>query len=98
VVEGNAAALLDPAKTIVQVDTVNNADAKQKLLQSNWSTVLLESNNVLRLQMDKAAIPALIKDMTDMSIGVLSVQPRHSLEDYFLSLTTQQPHAHTAAN
>jgi ABC-type multidrug transport system ATPase subunit len=98
VVEGNAAELLDPAKTIVQVDSVDNANAKQKLLQSKWGNVLLESSNVLRLQMNKAEIPALIKDMADMNIGVLSVQPRHSLEDYFLSLTTQQPYAYAAAN
>ncbi len=98
VVEGNAAELLDPAKTIVQADTVNNEDAKQKLLQSKWSSLLLESNNTLRLQMNKADIPALITDMTAMNIGVLSVQPRHSLEDYFLSLTTQQPYAYAAAN
>jgi ABC-type multidrug transport system ATPase subunit len=98
VVEGNAAELLDPAKTIVQVDAVNNEEAKQKLQQSKWDNVLLESSNVLRLQMNKAEIPALIKDMADMNIGILSVQPRHSLEDYFLSLTTQQPYAYAAAN
>lgn len=98
VVEGNAAELLDPAKTIVQIDTVGNAHAKQKLLQSKWSSMVLESNDVLRLQMNKSDIPALVADMSNMNIGILSVQPRHSLEDYFLSLTTQQPYANTAAN
>lgn len=98
VVEGNATELLDPAKTIVQIDTVNNADAKQKLAQTEWSNMLLESEGALRLQMNKAAIPALIADMTNKDIAVLSVQPRHSLEDYFLSITTQQPYADTAAN
>lgn len=98
IVEGNAAELLDPAKTIVQIDTLNNADAKQQLQQSKWSNVVLPSADVLRLQMNKADIPALISDMTNMNIGVLSVQPRHSLEDYFLSLTTQQPHAEPASN
>lgn len=98
IVEGNAVELLDPAKTIVQIDTINNADAKHKLLQSKWSNVVLERDELLRLQMDKANIPALIADMANMNIGMLSVQPRHSLEDYFLSLTTQQSHAEPASN
>lgn len=98
IVEGNATELLDPAKTIVQIETLNNNDARQQLKQSKWSNVVLESTDVLCLQMNKADIPALIADMTNMNIGVLSVQPRHSLEDYFLSLTTQQPHAEPASN
>lgn len=97
VVEGNAAELLDPAKTIVQVDTLNNADAKLKLSQSKWNTVLLPGDAVLRLQMNKQDIPELINEMTGKNIGIVSVQPRHSLEDYFLSLTTEV-YAHTAAN
>lgn len=97
VVEGNAAELLDPAKTIVQVDTLNNADAKLKLSQSKWSTILLPSDDILRLQMNKQDIPELINEMTGKNIGIVSVQPRHSLEDYFLSLTTEV-YAHTAAN
>lgn len=97
VVEGHAAELLDPAKTIVQIDTVDNAAARQKLLQSNWAGVLLQSNDMLRLQMNKQDIPLLVNEMTAKGIGIISVQPRHSLEDYFLSLTTQV-YAHTAAN
>jgi ABC-type multidrug transport system ATPase subunit len=98
IVEGNAAELLDPAKTIVQIDTEDNIEAKQKLQRSKWNSLILETADALRLQMDKGNIPALIADMTNMNIGIVSVQPRHSLEDYFLSLTTLQPHAHTASN
>ena len=90
VVEGNAAELLDPAKTIVQVDTLNNHDAKVKLAQSKWASFILPSNDMIKLQMNKSAIPGLTNDMTKMDINILSIQPRHSLEDYFLSLTTQQ--------
>lgn len=97
VVEGNAAELLDPAKTIVQVDTVNNAAAKEQLQQLKWGAVMLPGSELIRLQMNRQEIPVLIKEMTERNIGILSVQPRHSLEDYFLSLTTQ-PYADAAAN
>ncbi len=90
IVEGNAAELLDPAKTIVQIDTVNNEGAKNKLAQSKWAAFVLPSENVIKMQMNKNTIPELTNDLIQMGVGILSIQPRHSLEDYFLSLTTQQ--------
>jgi ABC-type multidrug transport system ATPase subunit len=90
IVEGNAVDLLDPAKTIVQIDTLNNNETNSKLLQSAWAAFVLPSDNVIKLQMDKNAIPELTTFLTNEGIGILSIQPRHSLEDYFLSLTTQQ--------
>ncbi len=98
IVEGNAAQLLDPAKTIVQIETVDAADAKNKLSQSNWSSFMLPAENLIRLQMNKTDIPLLTKDLVNMNIGILSIQPRHSLEDYFLSLTTQHHHVDINAN
>lgn len=90
IVEGAAAALLDPSKTIVQIDTLNNSTAIQQLQQSRWASLMLPSADTIKIQMNKNDIPELNKDLTGMGIGVLSIQPRHSLEDYFLSLTTQQ--------
>jgi ABC-type multidrug transport system ATPase subunit len=90
IVEGNAAELLDPAKTIVQIDTLNNEEAKHKLAQSKWASFLLPSTGIIKLQMNKNEIPGLTNDLIQMGVGILSIQPRHSLEDYFLSLTTQQ--------
>jgi len=90
VVEGNAAELLDPAKTIVQLDTLDNNAAKIKLAQSKWASYIIPSGDIIKLQMNKSGIPELANDLSQMGIGILSIQPRHSLEDYFLSLTTQQ--------
>lgn len=98
VVEGNAAALLDPAKTIVEIETVNNAAAKNILQQSDWAPFVLQSADVLRLQMNKTNIPALVNYLAKMEVAILSIQPRHSLEDYFLSLTTQQQHVDIITN
>jgi ABC-2 type transport system ATP-binding protein len=98
IVEGNAAELLDPSKTIVQIETTDNAATNIKLLQTKWASHLLESTDTLRLQMNKADIPALTKDLVNSDLGILSIQPRHSLEDYFLSLTTRPHHVDIAAN
>jgi ABC-type multidrug transport system ATPase subunit len=98
IVEGDAAELLDPSKTIVQIDTLNNEAAIQQLQQSGRASLLLPSPDTIRLQMNKKDIPDLTKELVGMGIGILSIQPRHSLEDYFLSLTTQQQHVDTITN
>lgn len=98
VVEGNAAELLDPAKTIVQIETTNNGDAKNKLIQSKWASFILPSTDIIKMQMNKSGIPELVNELAEMNIGILSVQPRHSLEDYFLSLTTQQNYVDITKN
>jgi ABC-type multidrug transport system ATPase subunit len=98
VVEGNAEALLDPAKTIVEIETLNNAAARNILQQSDWASFILPSADALRLQMNKTNIPALVNYLAKMEVAILSIQPRHSLEDYFLSLTTQQQHVDIITN
>ena len=98
IVEGTAAELLDPSKTIVQIETLDNVAAKYKLSATRWAAVLLASKDLLRLQMNKADIPSLTNELVNLGIPVLSIQPRHSLEDYFLSLTTQHQHVDTIAN
>jgi ABC-2 type transport system ATP-binding protein len=34
----------------------------------------------------------LTRELVALGIGVLAIQPRHSLEDYFLTLTTANQH------
>lgn len=92
VVEGEAAVLLDPAKTIVQLQTTDNNSAFQVLSQSAWSSNLLQQEKELRLEMNRKDIPALNAYMVNKGIEVISIQARHSLENYFLSLTTPSSH------
>ncbi len=87
IVEGNVADLLDPNNTVVEINTTNNQAALQKLQASNWSTNLETANKNLKFKLHKQQVPKLIADLTAMQVDILSVQPRHSLEDYFLSLT-----------
>jgi ABC-type multidrug transport system ATPase subunit len=98
IVEGNAKDLLDPAKTIVEVDTLDNVKARLQLQQTKWSQLLLPTTNALRLQADKTAIPQLVEDLVAAGIPILAVNTRNTLEEYFLSLTTQPQHAHPASN
>ena len=97
IVEGNVAELLDPAHTFIEIDTLDNADAKQLLLQSKWA-VFLQQHNGLQLMMNKTEVPLLINYLVARGVQILSVNSSHSLENYFLSLTTQSRHVEAFAN
>ncbi|MFZ6025600.1 MAG: ABC transporter ATP-binding protein [Bacteroidota bacterium] len=94
-VEGAAADLFDPSQTLVELETLNNDAAFVQLQQSEWSANLQpRRTGTLLIKLHRNQIPELHKDLVGMQIPVLSMQPRHSLEDYFLQVTSAQ-HAHT---
>ncbi len=98
IVEGNVAALLDPSKSLVQIETGNDADAREKLLHTKWASLVQHNAAGLQLKMNKEEVPQLITELVSFQVQLLSVNPMHSLEDYFLSLTTQPGHVESFAD
>jgi ABC-type multidrug transport system ATPase subunit len=96
-IEGNVAELLDPAHTMIDIDSLDNITAKQKIAASKWAPYLQQDKS-LQLMMNRTAVPSLIKDLVDMDIELLSVNSSHSLENYFLSLTTNPGYVAPFAN
>jgi ABC-type multidrug transport system ATPase subunit len=96
-VEGKVSELLDPAHSMIQLETTNDQLAKEKLLQSKWADTLQEGKSI-RLLMNKQAVPQLISDLVALDVSILSVNSSHSLENYFLSLTTMSGHVEPFAN
>ena len=88
IVEGVVDDLLDPAHTVVDVETTDYKTAKDKLLPTKWAAYLQEGSK-LQLMMNREQVPQLIQDLVAMGIPLLSVNASHSLENYFLSLTSQ---------
>jgi ABC-2 type transport system ATP-binding protein len=98
VVEGFVSTLLDPAKTLVEINTTNNIDTLAKLQNTQWAALLETSNKSIRVRMDREAVPQLIASLSSLNTDILSVTPRHSLEDYFLSLTNNDTHVEPFTN
>lgn len=96
-VEGTVADLLDPAHSLIQIETLNNEEALGKLKKTKWASYMPEENQ-LRLMMNKDAVPLLISDLVAMNVQLLSVNSSHSLENYFLSLTTVPGYVEPFAN
>ncbi len=99
IVEDSALALFDPAQTIVEIQTNDNVFALQQLQQSNWKNHLqLNRTNAVVLKLDKQLIPKLHADLVQMNVQLFSLQPRHSLEDYFLQVTSGKQHVDAFTN
>jgi len=99
VAEGAVHELFDPANMVVEL-TVQNPDTAMQFLQtSRWSAqVQTRDANTIVLQMDRNDVPALTTALVQAQVAIVAIQPRHSLESYFLSLTTANRHVATFAN
>lgn len=98
IVEGTVAELLDPANTMVQLETTDNANTVLKLQQTQWGKHLHQVGGFIRVRLNKSEIPLLVNKLTEMDTNILSIQPRHSLEDYFLSLTNAENNVEPVAD
>ena len=88
VAEGNKNELLNPSKTMVELITDNAENAYELLKQSSWAENLVNhQNDIITLELDKSRVPELNRSLVEKGINVRSLRPKHSLEDYFLSLT-----------
>jgi ABC-type multidrug transport system ATPase subunit len=99
IVEGAASELFDPSQTIVELQTFDNDYAYRQLQMSAWAEHLqpIRGNSIL-VKMDRLKISEFNRDLVDMDIQVLSLQPRHSLEDYFLQVTSGNQHVGAYTN
>jgi len=99
IIEGNALELFDPSQTIIELQTFDNAYALQQLQVSAWGAHLQpQHDTAILIKLNKELIPQLHRDLVDMDIQLLSLQPRHSLEDYFLHVTSGNQHVDTFSN
>lgn len=98
IAEGKVSEMLDPASTIVQLETTDNTAAAILLQSSSWNTFLESSNGTIRFRMNKNDIPQLAAWLMQQNIGIVALQPKHSLEEYFLSLTNPENHVEPVSN
>jgi ABC-type multidrug transport system ATPase subunit len=99
IIEGNAEELFDPSQTIVELQTFDNASALEKLKMSAWKgNIQPQRDTALLIKLDKKQIAAFHRDLVAMDVEVLSLQPRHSLEDYFLQVTSGNQHVDSYSN
>jgi len=86
--DGAIQTLLDPNKMIVHLSTTNDEQAIQVILASSFSNYLLKRPAGIYLSIPHFEIPLLNQFLIQAGVGLINVESRNSLEDYFLQLTS----------
>lgn len=88
VVEGTTKDLLRPEETLIEIDFLQNDSVVAELKQSEWGKVLVSGDTSrIIVKMHPEAVPKLNQWLVEAGVAVLEIRSKHSLEDYFLSLT-----------
>lgn len=96
IIEGKVNELFDPAETIVELKTTDIDAAWKKLQVSSYKKNLVaQKTSLIQLKLNSNDLPAVIKELVQMDIPIISFYSKNSLEDYFLSLTSGQQHVET---
>ena len=83
----------------MELQAGNTADVYEKLKRSAFSNLLMGTDgDTILLKMHREKIPAMLKELIQMDIEVLSFHSKNSLEDYFLALTSGNRYADTIKN
>lgn len=99
VVEGKMTQLFAPSETIVELYTDDTTRAYEKIQRTDlMKYVLNRKDDTILFRIHRANVPMLVKKLVQMDIEIISLSPRHSLENYFLSLTTENQHVEAFKN
>jgi len=87
-VEGVTKELLDPEKRVVQIITNDDVNTLQIITAASFSNYLLPRSEGVFLKIPTNEIPLLNEVLVKAGIGVLGIETKNSLEDYFLQITS----------
>lgn len=98
-VEGNAADLFDPSQTVIELNTFDNNKSLSILQSGAWNNKLQAyRDGLIIMKLDRKELQSLHKYLVENGIELLSLQPRLSLEDYFLQVTSGKQHVEAFTN
>ena len=99
IVEGNVEELFNTAEMIVELQTINPDKTSDAIKNSLWKKYFSkQQQETIILKMDKKDIPSFNHFLVTNNVDVLSIKPVHSLENYFLSLTSANQHVEAFTN
>ena len=98
-VEGTVNELFNPDDSIVVLQTKNNSACIDLLTGSTYaSNILTKDAKEIELKLSKEDVPQLTRFLVENKIEILGIAARHTLEDYFLKITTANQHVETYKN
>ncbi len=99
IMEGPVGELFDPSRMVVEIQAVFPEKARQVMVSSDWKDRLQKQRgDTFIFELGREEIPVFNRYLAQQGVDVLAIRPRHSLEDYFLSLTSANQHVDTFTN
>jgi len=96
IVEGKMSELFAPSETITELQTSNATASYEKIQKTALKKYLVGINgDTILFRIHRNDVPILVKELVMINVEILSLSPKHSLENYFLSLTTENQHVET---
>ena len=93
IVEGKMTELFAPSETIVELETINATEVVEKIQKTGLQERMAgRKGDTILFRVHRNDVPILVKDLVKMDIEIISLSSKHSLENYFLSLTTANQH------
>jgi ABC-type multidrug transport system ATPase subunit len=93
VVEGSITELFNPADTLVELETTNVDEVYEQLKKSDLNEYVNKKMGThILFRVHRNEVPMIIKKLVQMDVQIISLYSRHSLENLFLSLTTENQH------
>lgn len=99
VVEGRVSELFDPSQSILELKASDSGEAYRRIMASELSSHAIErKGEVILFRVHREKAPDILRKLLELGIEVYSFHSRHSLEDYFLSLTSDNRHVEAFTN
>ena len=90
IAEGKMQEMLNPLLAAIEIETSDVKELILRLKNTVWGSELKQvSTDKIRLHIKREEVPLLINAVGQLDIPVYSIRNKHSLEDYFLSITSK---------
>lgn len=96
IVEGDMKELLDPSNVLLDVNTIDQESSLNWMRSSGWDHLPIQMHQgLIQIRMERKDISDFIRELTNSGADIISVNPRNSLEEYFLTITGRDQYAGT---
>jgi ABC-type multidrug transport system ATPase subunit len=94
IVEGEMKELLDPSHVLLEIETIDQEASLNWIRSSNWSGQPVKLHNgAIQIRMERKDISAFSRELMNAGADIISINPRNSLEEYFLTITGRDQYA-----
>jgi ABC-2 type transport system ATP-binding protein len=89
IIEGSVSELMNAQETLLSVELLERSNEALQLLQQQFPTLKAEviSPKTLELNVERSLIPAINAALVNGGFAVVALEPKRTLEDFFIQMT-----------